>query len=128
MGIVLQLVCRSGTYTIGAVDREVEVFFQEQQQRVPNETAKLLRLLDYTSRQGPPRNSEKCRPLENGLFEFKADSLRLIWFWDSGCVILCTHGFVKKRQKTPRAEIEHAKSIRASYEAAKRLGHVAVEE
>ena len=128
MSVVLQLVCRTGKYTICAVGSDVEVFFQEQRLRVPDKTAKPLRLLDYTSNCGPPRNSEKCRPLADGLFEFKADSLRLIWFWDSGCVILCTHGFVKKRQKTPQAEIERAKSIRAFYEAAKRSGCVTVEE
>ncbi len=42
---------------------------------------------------------------------------RLLAFFDSDerALIITTHGFVKKTQKTPQKEIEKAKSIRSEY-------------
>lgn len=43
---------------------------------------------------------------------------RLIAFWDKTekSLVVCTHGFVKKAQKTPKNEIDKAISIRRDYE------------
>lgn len=101
---------------IYAIGDMLNDFLQEQKRRAPKEVEKLSSLLTYTSQNGPPKNIERCRPLEDGLFEFKAGSLRVIWFWEANCLILCTHGFVKKCQKTPPGEIERAKKIKISYE------------
>ncbi len=42
---------------------------------------------------------------------------RLLAFWDteSDTLVIATHGFVKKTQKTPRKEIDKAESIRQIY-------------
>lgn len=48
-----------------------------------NGRKKLLRLLDYTAKNGPPRNEEKFKPLDNGpVYEFKCHTpaLRLFCF------------------------------------------------
>ena len=126
MSLDLHIVCDEGQFTIYAIGDSLVKFLQEQKLRVPKETLKLLALLTNTAKQGPPQNIEKCRPLEAGLYEFKANSLRVIWFWDSNRLILCTHGFVKKRQKTPRLEIEQAKKSKALYESAKHSGRLTV--
>lgn len=61
--------------------------------------------------------------LEDGIWEFKErDSkkfYRIFAFWDStqekNTLIVGTHGFDKKSNKTPRKEIDQAKQARARY-------------
>ncbi len=82
--------------------------------------AKVAALLDRTAEEGPPRNKEKCRYFRNEqLFELKADSVRIMAFWDEGRVIVCSHGFPKKKQKTPSGELDRATQSRSAYFRAK---------
>ncbi|MBU3677972.1 MAG: type II toxin-antitoxin system RelE/ParE family toxin, partial [Chitinophagaceae bacterium] len=49
---------------------------------------------------------------------FKGKQVRLLAFWDNhknDTLVLATHGFLKKSQKTPKAEIERAEKIRKEY-------------
>ncbi|MFP4486451.1 MAG: type II toxin-antitoxin system RelE/ParE family toxin [Campylobacterales bacterium] len=59
------------------------------------------------------------KPLEGGIFELKVrfrDRVsRSLYFYEKDRMIVFTNGFVKKSQKTPRKEIEKAKSIREAY-------------
>jgi len=56
----------------------------------------------------------------NDLFEFKVENkgkfYRLFSFWDSRggkqTLIVCTHGFVKKTNRTPKSEIKKAEYIK----------------
>ena len=54
----------------------------------------------------------------SGIWEFRAEyesnQYRLLSFWDKEkkSLIVATHGFDKKTQKTPINEIKHAKQIR----------------
>lgn len=49
--------------------------------------------------------------------EYEGNAYRLLSFWDTRrkALIVATHGFVKKSQKTPWKEIEHAERIRVEY-------------
>ncbi len=62
----------------------------------------------------PKENLSKY--LEDGIFElrvsFENRISRSFYFYESEKQIIFTHGFVKKEQKTPKNEIEKAKSIR----------------
>ncbi|MBQ4407133.1 MAG: type II toxin-antitoxin system RelE/ParE family toxin [Bacteroidales bacterium] len=51
------------------------------------------------------------RTLYNGI------CYRLLAFWDNDAksLIVATHGFIKKTDKTPKKEIERAESIRKQY-------------
>ncbi len=128
MRVVLYQVRRGATTTIGAIGDDngcdLLTFLRQQKVRAPGELAKLARLLDYTAAAGAPANEQKFRHLGDGLYEFKADSLRVVCFQEPGRLILCSHGFVKKQQKTPRAQIAKAEAVRARYEAARRAGTV----
>ena len=44
-------------------------------------------------------------------------SYRLFAFWDtsSNSIVIVTHGFIKKTQKTPKKEIARAEEIRKQY-------------
>lgn len=48
---------------------------------------------------------------------FNGIKYRLLAFWDTeqNSIVVATHGFVKKSQKTPQKEIERAKTLRAEY-------------
>ena len=45
-------------------------------------------------------------------------------FWDAGRIILCTHGFVKKRQTTPPGELDTAARWKKAYDLAKKAGNL----
>jgi len=63
------------------------------------------------------------------IFEFIRGRLRIAWFYgEGGKIVICSHGFVKKGQKTPRAEIATAQRAKENYMAAQRDGNVVIEE
>lgn len=73
-------------------------------------------LLEDAARFGPPQhNITQCRSLGDGLFELKGNQLRIIFFYEPGSRIVCTHAFIKKRNTETRAEIERARRLRAGY-------------
>ena len=76
---------------------------------------KIIALLSYTAENGTPSNPEKFRKLEGGIWEFKSHQVRILCFFDKGRIIIMTHGFLKKRGKTPRGEIEKAGKLRNAY-------------
>ncbi len=52
--------------------------------------------------------------------------IRLLAFWDKTgmkeTLVVATHGFVKKTQKTPKSDIEKAERIRKQYLAYRQAG------
>lgn len=63
------------------------------------------------------------------IFEFIRGRIRIVWFYgESGRIIICSHGFVKKGQKTPRAEIEAAQRAKSNYIASHLKGAVVIVE
>jgi phage-related protein len=82
----------------------------------------VLALLERAAQKGPPRNTEISHQIKDKIFEFVQGSLRVLWFYDEGKLILCTQGFIKKTQKTPSSEIEQATLIREKYFEEKKKG------
>jgi phage-related protein len=100
-------------------------FFHEQAALKSDEMDKLGALLTETAKNGPPKNDQKFKDLPgtDGLYEFKTTGgLRITCFWDDCGLIICTHGFVKGSQKTPKREISRAKQLKATYFIAKKNG------
>lgn len=89
---------------------------------------RVLQLLERVSQYGPPRNTDICHQVGDGIWEFIQGRIRILWFYDKGKMILCTHGFVKKSQKTPRADLEQALRQRRAYELAASQGHIRIED
>ena len=88
---------------------------------------RMLKLLDRVAGHGPPRNTEISHQLGSGIWEFIQGRLRVLWFYDEGKLVICSHGFVKKRQKTPAGEIERAQGYRRQYLASKNRADLEVE-
>ena len=73
----------------------------------------------YLQKNGPALRQPYSEELEDGIFELRAifgnNIARLLYFYDEEKIVLLVNGFVKKTQKTPRQEIELAKSYRKDY-------------
>jgi len=81
--------------------------------------AKMVGLMEILEEKGTMLREPYSSSLEDGIFELRAVqgsniSRALFFFYIEGRIII-THGFVKKTQKTPRAEIELAKKYRADF-------------
>jgi len=90
----------------------------------PATHTKILRHLDRTINEGPPLyNENQCRALQgkhaDGIYEFKANSLRLLWFYlkNQRGIIICAYFFHKGRQKTEGHHIRNASVIRKLYDS-----------
>lgn len=67
------------------------------------------------------QDPELFKKLEGEIWEFRTRygniCYRLFAFWDKNkeAIVICTHGLIKKVQKTPRTEIEKAEQLRKDY-------------
>ncbi|HSU83695.1 MAG TPA: type II toxin-antitoxin system RelE/ParE family toxin [Thermoanaerobaculia bacterium] len=92
----------------------------------------MLRLLrSQLPAEGPPRSVEFCKALGDGIFELrrqpKGPKLRVLFFYDDGCRIVCTNAF-RKAERTPRTEVRLARDLKRQYFSAKRLRRLRIEE
>jgi phage-related protein len=68
-------------------------------------------------------NPELFKKLTSEIWEFRTNylskNIRLLAFWDkeknNETLVIATHGFIKKTQKTPKHEIEKAEQLRSEY-------------
>ena len=75
--------------------------------------AKILHLFKMFGDQGRISNPEHFKKIEGTeFFEFKSFQIRMPCFYAPGHLLIVTHGFRKKRGRTPSTEIERAKRIK----------------
>ena len=78
--------------------------------------AKVVSDLHLLEEYGNMAREPLSKHLEDGIFEVRSkvgsDIVRILYFFDGNRIIIATNGFVKKQNKTPRSEIELAKSRR----------------
>ena len=81
----------------------------------PDEKAQLYKLFQILGDEirGSPRNPKKIGVLDHELYEFKSFQIRMPFAYAKGDrgLVLITHGFRKKKDKTPPSEITKAKKI-----------------
>ena len=82
-------------------------------------SAKVYRILGMIEENGPELREPYSKHLDDGIFEIRArigsNLARVLYFFYVGKCVIATHGFTKKTQKTPPAEIERAKDYRSEY-------------
>ena len=67
------------------------------------------------------KDTKILKKLTDVIWEFRTrynkQQVRLLAFWDPNLksLIVCTHGFIKKTQKTPKSEIKKALEFRKKY-------------
>lgn len=74
-------------------------------------------------------NENMSKKLEDDLFEFKRGSkkgpkVRVLYFYESGRTIVCTHAFLKSTQTTPELEKATARTLRDDYRQAASAGRL----
>jgi phage-related protein len=98
----------------------------------PNQRAsgkKLWALFDRASQEGT-RNlpDDVCHQIGDGIWEFIKGRLRILWFYDRGQIIICSHGFVKDSKQTPASEITRAEKVLKRYLVDKAAGRLIEED
>ncbi len=84
----------------------------------------MFALLEHvaTSERGPNELSDKLCHLVDGkhqIFEFIKGRIRILWFYgEANKLIVCSHGFIKKTQKTPKEEVGKCVTIMERYQQA----------
>jgi hypothetical protein len=82
---------------------------------------------------GPLKNSEASKFLRDKILEFrepvtKGGTLRVLWFYDEGNVVVCARGELKKTRKTSDSLIDAAMADRERYLADKKLGRLRIKD
>jgi len=89
--------------------------------------AKIYRLLVMISENGLELREPYSKHLDDGIFELRAkvgsNITRVLYFFFTGRRIVVTNGFVKKTQKTPKAEIDKAKAYREKFKQREELNN-----
>jgi len=130
--VVIQEIITGRTCSLFAIagedDCPVQDFLNKLMEDDRNEFEKITRLLNYTAENGPPNNEEKCRYFkELKVFELKTGGgVRIMAFWDKDHLIICSHGFMKKGQKTPKQDKKRVSNARKNYFEAKQLNAVQI--
>ncbi len=117
-------------YTQGAADRSVPLA-AEISKLSPKEQRPILKMLEMACRLGPeglPREMRHEIDEDEKIFEFVKGNFRIPWFYDEGKVVICSHIFRKKTQKTPQREVAIAVAVKREYFLAKERGEIEVLE
>ena len=81
--------------------------------------AKMLRLINMLAVNGNELRRPYSAHLNDGIFELRAtvgsNTTRILYFFFVESRIILTHGFVKKTDEVPPAEIKRAKNYRDDY-------------
>lgn len=80
---------------------------------------KMMRAISMLEFGGTELREPYSKHLDDGIFELRAkvgsNISRVLYFFFSGRRVILTHGFIKKADKTPPAEITRAKKYRSEY-------------
>lgn len=81
--------------------------------------AKMVGLMTLLEEKGNSMREPYSAPLDDGIFELRckmgSNITRALYFFYFGGTIVITNGFVKKTRKTPRRELELAKTRRTDW-------------
>ena len=100
------------------------IFLEEADKFIQTLDVKTSKKIFYNVRIAEQSNDpELFKKLNNEIWEFRtqfsSNKIRILAFWDkldkNNTLVIATSGFLKKTQKTPMNEIEHAENIRTKY-------------
>ena len=86
----------------------------------PKIKAKTLRTIDLLETNGPELREPYSGSIGDGIFELRtkqgSNITRVFYFFFVGQKAILTNGFVKKTQKTPKADLDLAQKYKSDYE------------
>lgn len=112
-----------GTLTCDLLDdfNDIEATYEASRNRI-------LEYFKQVAAGGPQAlNTAQCHQVDanNKIYEFIAGKLRVLFFQSAkGSLVVCTHMFLKKTQKTPPKEMSKAIRAKKEYEQAEKAGLV----
>lgn len=121
----LELIVEGSTFTIYALAAHdsVKDFLKELGNTDAAEYARVDRRITQMAEAGSSRRQNEFNSLGNDLFEMKTKGgSRIVFFYDEGRLVICTHGFAKKSQKTPKRQLALALARKREYQEHKRRG------
>lgn len=97
----------------------IREFLEELAANRDGDAERLRNLITRVADEGVSHNHHHVRPLDSNIFEFKGSRTgRILFFYDKGQLIICSHGFKGKsgnEQKRIAKEIKKANRIREDY-------------
>ena len=104
-------------------DCELRSFFSGLESNLKKDGRRMLQLLNRVAQRGTEDlNLDICHKIEEKIYQFRQGKIRVLWFYDENKIIICTNGFVKQKQRTPKNEKDRAKSMMKRYLDEKRSG------
>lgn len=83
------------------------------------DVAGLVVMLERCAEEGPyGLPTSLAHDVGDGIREFIKGRLRLLYFVSDNAVVVCSHVFLKKTQKTPTAQVQAAVRLRNRYQQA----------
>jgi len=123
----LRFLREGSKFTLYAIEQgeSVDQFLLELEKANPQAFRQILYRLKQLAERGPSRKKDEFNTLGDELFEAKAKSgPRIIFFYDMSKrqIIICSHGFDKQGQKTPKSELKTATGKMNAYYAHRKAG------
>lgn len=108
---------------------QVDDFLLSLAPNLKKDADRIRALFKYVTEHGPQKlDPEISHNIAPEIFQFIRGRLRIAWFYDANKVVICSNGFIKKGQKTPKQEIETAQSAMGNYFADKARGRITILE
>ena len=108
---------------------QVDDFLSTLAPNLQKDANRIRALFKLVTEQGPRGlDVEVSHNIAPEIFEFVRGRIRVVWFYDADKVIICSKGFIKKGQKTPKQEIEAAQQVKSNYFAEKARGRTTILE
>jgi len=107
-------VVRAGLWRVLALchergDCELLEFLDGLEQRHLKDRDRLLALFQRVADTGPTQLSDSLsHSLQGDIWESIQGNLRVLWFYDKGKVVVCSHALIKRGRKIPPGEIRLA--------------------
>ena len=80
---------------------------------------RLINILEQVAENGPQHfkdNISHRADSKHNIWEFRAGRIRVYWFYDSGRIIVCSHGIVKKSNTTASSDKKKARAAQIAYQ------------
>lgn len=120
MGALTEIVARGNVFAIEAFvsDQGGALALKFLESLSEKEQVQLAALFQRLADTGKIWNEQKFKHLEgtDSIFEFKTNENRVLCFFFVGKRVVLTHGFKKRKAKTPKGEIERAENLKKEFE------------
>lgn len=108
---------------------ELKDFLENQPPNFESYVIGVFALFEHVAESGPLDLSDSiCHQVAEGIWEFIKGRFRILWFYDEGRVIICSHGYVKQTQKAPKQQIKRVQQCKKNYFTAKKAKQLTIKK